>query len=748
MSFNKLIATYVIIFMFSFSFVCTVANEIELEIVGNDRISKQTIIMFAEIDETTSINNIDTNQVLKNLYNTNYFKNISITTDNNKIIIKVVENPIIGNIDISGIKAKKIKKDLLDAFSLKSRSSYNEFLLEEDKKKIFKILKDKSYYSPMIEIFLNENQNNILDIIYKINLGEKAKIKKITFSGNKVFKDNKLKSIIVSEEYKPWKFISGKKYINEQMISLDNRLLKKFYLNRGYYNAQINSSFAKLIDENNFELIYNIDAKDKIYFGNLDLKLPSDFDKNNFNKIYTLFEKLKGEEYSINRIEKILEAIDVISTEEQFVATKSYVEENFDKNNINLNFIIEESEKIYVNKINIFGNNVTRENVIRNQLEIDEGDPYNEILMSKSLNNLKNMNFFKSVKSEEFTDETGASKVINISVEEKATGEIMAGAGVGTSGGTVSFGIKENNYLGKGIKLNSNLTLNEDSIKGLFLVENPNYKNTDKSVYTSIQSTETNKLSDFGYKTNKTGVTLGTSFEFYDDLKLGLGFESFYERIETDSTASAKQKTQEGDYFDNFLNLNFDYDKRNQKFQTSDGFRNFLSVNVPLISETNTLTNTLSLSNYIEYLEDNIFKSSLYFKSSNSLTGDDIKLSERINIPSSRLRGFEYGKVGPKDGNDYIGGNFVAALNFSSTVPQILENSQSTDFKVFFDAANIWGVDYNSSLDTSDDIKSSIGIALDWFSVIGPVNFTLSQPLTKSSSDVTESFRFNLGTTF
>ena len=532
------------------------------------------------------------------------------------------------------------------------------------------------------------------------------------------------------------------------MISLDNRLLKKFYLNRGYYNAQINSSFAKLIDENNFELIYNIDAKDKIYFGNLDLKLPSDFDKNNFNKIYTLFEKLKGEEYSINRIEKILEAIDVISTEEQFVATKSYVEENFDKNNINLNFIIEESEKIYVNKINIFGNNVTRENVIRNQLEIDEGDPYNEILMSKSLNNLKNMNFFKSVKSEEFTDETGASKVINISVEEKATGEIMAGAGVGTSGGTVSFGIKENNYLGKGIKLNSNLTLNEDSIKGLFLVENPNYKNTDKSVYTSIQSTETNKLSDFGYKTNKTGVTLGTSFEFYDDLKLGLGFESFYERIETDSTASAKQKTQEGDYFDNFLNLNFDYDKRNQKFQTSDGFRNFLSVNVPLISETNTLTNTLSLSNYIEYLEDNIFKSSLYFKSSNSLTGDDIKLSERINIPSSRLRGFEYGKVGPKDGNDYIGGNFVAALNFSSTVPQILENSQSTDFKVFFDAANIWGVDYNSSLDTSDDIKSSIGIALDWFSVIGPVNFTLSQPLTKSSSDVTESFRFNLGTTF
>ena len=117
-------------------------------------------------------------------------------------------------------------------------------------------------------------------------------------------------------------------------------------------------------------------------------------------------------------------------------------------------------------------------------------------------------------------------------------------------------------------------------------------------------------------------------------------------------------------------------------------------------------------------------------------------------IPSSRLRGFEYGKTGPRDGNDYIGGNFVSSLNVSSTLPQILENSQTTEFNIFLDVANVWGVDYNSELDTADTIKSSVGIGFDWFTVVGPMSFSLTQPLTKSDTDVEESFRFNIGTTF
>ena len=324
----------------------------------------------------------------------------------------------------------------------------------------------------------------------------------------------------------------------------------------------------------------------------------------------------------------------------------------------------------------------------------------------------------------------------------------MAGAGVGTSGATISFGVKENNYLGKGVGLETNLTLTEDSIKGLFSVSNPNYKNSDKSLRASVQATELNKLTDFGYKSSKSGFSLGTDFEYYDDLNLGLGFNTFYESLEADSTASDRQKKQAGNYFDIFTNLSFNYDKRDQKFQPTDGFFSRYDVDIPLISESNTITNQYSYANYIQFLDKNVLKSSIFLKASNSVTGDNVKLSERNYIPSSKLRGFEYGKIGPKDGNDYIGGNYVTSINFSSTIPQLLANVQSTDLSIFLDVANIWGVDYDSSLDNSDDIRSSLGIAFDWFSPVGPMNFILAHPITKSSNDKTETFRFNLGTTF
>ena len=146
--------------------------------------------------------------------------------------------------------------------------------------------------------------------------------------------------------------------------------------------------------------------------------------------------------------------------------------------------------------------------------------------------------------------------------------------------------------------------------------------------------------------------------------------------------------------------------------------------------------------------ENNITKASFLIKTANSITGKNIKLSERLFIPSNSLRGFENGKIGPKDGNDFIGGNFITAANLSSNLPHILENYQNIDFSFFIDAGNVWGVDYSSSINDGSKIRSTIGVGIDWFTPIGPLNFTFSQPITKESTDITETFRFNLGTTF
>ena len=720
----------------------------DIQVVGNDRISKETIIMFSEIAIDEDIDSTKINRILKNLYKTNFFKDVLVKIENNILEIKIEENPIIEKIDYIGIKSNRIKKLILENSKLKSRSSYNELVLKKDEESIKSVLKELGYYFPIINIYVEDKSDNKVNITYNLDLGEKAKIKKISFIGDKKFKDKKLKSIIISEESKFWKFITNKKFVNQRVISLDKRLLKNFYLNKGYYDVVIESSFAKLLNKKDFELIYNIQSNKKFYFNDLKITLPVDFDQKNFENLNDLFKSLKGKPYSINEVDNILDEIDKITLTEQFQSISSTVSENIENDQINLNFIIKETDLKFVERINIFGNNVTKETVIRNQLEIDEGDPYNEILANKSINNLKSLNFFKNVTSEILEGSSAETKEINISVEEKPTGEISAGAGIGTSGSSVSFGVKENNYLGSGVALSSNITLTDESLKGLLSITNPNFNNSDKSVSLSVEAIEIDRLKAYGYKTNKTGLSLGTNFEYLNNFKIGIGNSNYYEKIDTDTTASAKQKSQEGNYWDSFLNLSFDYDTRNQKFQATEGFRSQYFIDLPVISETATLQNTYIYKYFTELYENNISTASIFLRSSTSLKDEDIKLSERILLPSNRLRGFQRGKVGPKDGDDFVGGNYAATLNFASTIPQLLSNSENIDFLFFFDVGNVWGVDYFDGDDEGSEIRSSTGIGIDWLTPVGPLNFTLATVLSKASNDKTETFRFNLGTSF
>ena len=742
---KKVFFLMIIFFSISSTSFSEIVKDIKIE--GNKRVSDKSIEMFSNIKIGDDVDQDELNQILKNVYDSNFFDDVKVTLKDNILIIFVQESSLVENVSIKGPKSKTLISDLEKNLKVKSRTSYNEILFLEDKKNIRETLKQKGYFFSKVDVMVEELSDNKINLIYNVEIGDKAKIKKISFIGDKIFKDRKLRSVIVSEEYKFWKFISGKKFLNQNLIDLDERLLKNFYLNKGFYKVKINSSFAKMLNDTEFELIYNIVPNKRFYFNKISLNLPIDFDQTNFEDLNKLFKKLNGEKYSLFVIEKILKEIDKIILDEEYKTLKTEVDENIFDNKIDLTFSINEGKKFIVERINIYGNNITQENVIRNQLLIDEGDEFNSILASKSINNIKSLNIFKSVDSK-IIDNESDSKIIDITIEEKATGEIMAGAGFGTDGSSLSFAVKENNYLGRGIKLVSELTVSEETIKGQFNVNNPNFRNSDKSINLNVQSLETDKLTDSGYKTNKTGFGFGTNFEYQDDVFIGLGQDSYYEKIETNSSASARQKSQAGNYWDTFLNLDLNYDKRNQKYRTSDGFLSSYSINLPIISENNSLTNAYVFTLYNELYEDNVTKFSFFAKAANSLTNDNIKLSERIYLPGSRLRGFVTGGVGPKDGNDFIGGNYATSVNIQTSIPQLLPNIQNMDVSMFLDAGNVWGVDYDSSLNDTNKIRSSIGIGIDWFTLIGPLSASFTHPISKVNTDKTETFKFNLGTTF
>jgi outer membrane protein insertion porin family len=743
----KFVSQFFILFIF---LTCLAKTEEfnNILINGNERVSEETILVFSDLSNKNFLDENSINDVLKKLYDSGFFNNISIVIENKNLIIDVEENPIIQTVFIEGIKKKKLEESLFDVLTLKNRSSFNSFTAKKDVDKILKLLRTKGYYFSKVVATSQDLGSNKINLIYEIELGKKARITKISFIGDKKFKDNTLRNVILSEEFQFWKIVSGKKFLNESLIELDKKLLNNFYKNKGFYDAFIETSFANYLGGEEFELIYSISSGKKYYFDNLSITLPIGYDKKDFNKLIKIFDELKGEPYSLNSINKILNGIDKVVAKEKYEFLKSNVDEKISDNLINLTFNIEESEKFYVEKINIFGNNITREDVIRNLFVIDEGDAFNQLLHKKTLNNLRSLNFFKTVNEDIINGTLENQKVINITVEEKATGEISAGAGVGTGGGTLAFGVQENNFLGRGLKFGTDITLSQESLKGEISLNNPNYKGTNRSLDFSAQSQTTDRLQNFGYKSSKTGFSVGSGFEFYEDLFLNIGTSSYFEDLKTDSNASATMKKQNGSYFDTFFNYTFAYDMRDQSYKPTDGFISRFTQNVPLISKNYTLTNSYDIRFYDKFFDENVVSYSLFASSTNALSGRDVKLSERLFLRENRLRGFETGKIGPMDGADFIGGNYSMAFNANATLPQIFPTLQNTTFSLFFDAANVWGVDYNKGIADGGKIRTSVGLAVDFFTPIGPLNFSLSEPITKSKNDVTEFFRFNLGTTF
>jgi len=721
----------------------------DIEITGNKRISKESIIVFGQIEYNKNYTQDDLNKILKNIYETNFFKNIDFKINNSILEINVIENPIIEDLEINGIKSENLTNHLLENISLKSRKSYIETSFLSDLNLIRNIIKSSGYYFAEIKTssILNEEQNSVR-LIYDIDLGDRAKINEIQFVGDKKVKDRKLKNIITSEKSQFWKFISKNIYLNNERIELDKRLLANYYKDNGYYQVNVTNSFVEFKNDGSFKLIFNIDAGEKFTFNNLSLKLSNDYDPKYFIKIKDSLSKLENKEYSLSKIEKVLREVDKIALSKQYEFIDASLTEKITNNNkLDISISLIDTEKFYVERINILGNEFTLEEVIRNTFIVDEGDPYNEILFNKSINNLKSKNIFGSVKSNVLPGSNSNLKIIDITVEEKPTGEISLGAGVGTSGGTIGGGIKENNFLGKGIKLNTNLQFSENAIKGIFVYEKPNFNYSDNTLLTSVRSTSEDNLTNFGYKTSEVGISFGTSFEQYENFYFSPQLNTSYEKLETTNSASSNLKKQEGDYLDTYLNYSLIYDLRNKSYRPDEGFRNHFYQELPVISDNYEIVNSFETSRY-QKIAGLVTKINLYGKIVNTLNGDDVRISKRLYMPANKLRGFESGKVGPIENNDFVGGNYVSAFNFSTTLPKLLPSLQNTDVSFFFDAANVWGVDYDSSLKDGSKIRSATGIGVDILTPIGPLNFSLSQPITKSSTDVTETFRFNLGTTF
>jgi len=721
-------------------------NKISAE--GNDRISLETIAIFGDIKIGDDYQSSDINLLIKKLYETNFFSNISVELINGELKIIVKENPIINSVVFDGEKAKKYEEAILDLLVLRDKTSYVENYVKSDINKIKEFYRSLGFYFVKIDAEIEKLDKNRVNLIYKLDKGDKAKISKIYFLGDKKIREKKLRDIITSQESKFWKFISRSVYLNQGRIELDKRLLKNYYKNKGYYEVDITSSNVEYSEGEGFVLTFSINAGKRYRFKKIFANVSEALDKNAFSSLEKDFNKVIGDYYSQRKLTNILKKIDNLSEQKELQFINHRVIETLEDEGVEVKIDIYEGEKFTIERINIVGNSVTNDSVIRGELIIDEGDPYSKLLVNKSINKLKAKGIFGKVEEKISEGSSSDLKVLEISVEEKATGEISAGAGVGTDGTSFMFAVSENNWLGRGIKLQSALNVSEEKLSGNIAVANPNYNYSGNAVRAALDVSSTDKANNSGYKSTKTGFLLGTGFEQYQNIWISPALSLAFESIEVESDASTTLKSMEGSY----ENLDFSYgvslDKRDQVFQPTDGYIFKFNQEIPLLIDKSSIVNGIQLSNYHSFSEDLIGAFKVFGRSIHGLQDEDTRLTSRLFIPPKRLRGFNTRRVGPKDGEDWVGGNYVSAMGFEAQLPNLLPESTRTDISVFFDTANIWGVDYNDTLDETNKIRSSFGVSADVFTTIGPLSFTVAQDLTKSTNDETETFNFRLGTSF
>ena len=719
----------------------------DLVINGNKRVSDETIVVYGGIQINQDYSEEGINKILKNLYSTDFFEDINVSLKNNILTINLKEFPVINQLVITGEDSKRVISEIKKILKLKEKQSFVKSYLSNDIEIIKKIYSQEGYNSSTVETKIKTVSENKIDLLIEVNKGNQTKISSINFIGDKKIRDRRLRDIIASEEDKFWKFLSKTTKFSEKLINLDTRLLTNYYKSSGFYDVEISSNLAEINKEGNIDLVYSINSGDRYTFKKFSINSDPVFDNKMFLEMNESYKDYVGDYYSPFAIKELLDDLDELIAKNNLQFVEHNVEETIDGNTVEVKFNIFESDKVLVERINVTGNTSTNEDVIRGEFLLDEGDPFSKVKLDKTTANIKSRNLFNDVKINITEGSSKDLKIINMDVEEKPTGEISAGAGVGTNGGSFAINVSENNWLGQGNNINFEIEVDQESLGGRINYTNPNYNFTGNSINYFLSSA-TNDKPDQGYKNTLYQTGINTSFEQYKDFYANLGLSATYDDLRTVGTASDNLKKQSGSFNEIAGVYGFTYDKRNRSFMPTSGSITSFSQSLPFYADKKFISNTFTNSNYKAFSENVVGAAKIYMTAINGLGDSDVRLNKRKFLPTSRLRGFQRNKVGPKDGNEHIGGNYAAALNFEANLPNLLPENTKTEVGLFLDFANIWSVDYDSAIDDSNKIRSATGIAASWTSPLGPMTFTLSQELFKATTDKTEAFSFNLGTTF
>jgi outer membrane protein insertion porin family len=726
----------------------------QIKIEGNQRIEPATIQSYIDVQAGDPFDPDLMDRALKSLYATGLFADVSLSQDKQDLIISVVENPIINEIAFEG--NKKIKdENLLSEIQLRPRTVFTRTKVQTDVERLQEIYRLGGRFSVTIEPKIIKLDQNRVNLVFEINEGPTTYISRIAFIGNKKFDDSQLQAVVRSREDRWWRFWSADDKYDPDRLSFDRELLRKFYLDHGYADFRVDSAVAELSpDRQDFLITFTLDEGERYKIGNVRLESHITGLDSAVLKKYVTFKP--GDWYRAKEIENTVSKLtdQLGNLQYAFVDVVPGVDRNRDKHTVDIRFDVNEGQKTFVENINIHGNVRTLDEVIRREMRLLEGDPFNAEKIKKSEQNIKDLGYFDKVIVKPVPGSTPDKTNIDVTVQEKSTGELSLGAGYSTSDGVLGdFSIREKNFLGRGQELSLSSTLSTKRTEFDFSFTEPYFLKRDLSAGVDLFHTTHDLQQQSQYDSRRTGGALRLGYPLADKLRQNLSY-----RYETNSvtnvasTASVFIRQQEGIRTTSAVSQTLTYDVTDSKTAPTEGY----SVH---------LTNELAgLGGDAQYVMTKVGGSFYYPVHENwnfSFLGEagdvfgwgseTVRINERFYIGGDTLRGFKQAGIGPRDAiaGDALGGNKYwrgsAQLDFPSGLPEDL----GVRTHMFSDFGSLWSLDQaGAGILDKNSIRSSAGAGVSWRSPMGPITVDLAHAITKESFDKIEVFRVNFGTRF
>jgi outer membrane protein insertion porin family len=727
----------------------------EVVIEGVQRVEPNTVRSYLLVREGDELDRERVDRSLKSLYATGLFSDVTIREEGDRLIVRVVENPIVNRVAFEG--NQRINDETLETeTSLKPRVIYTRSKAQSDVQRILTLYRQSGRFAASVEPKVIELPQNRVDVVFEISEGPTTTIESIRFVGNEAFSDGELREVIRTRQSRWWAFLSTDDTYDPDRLALDRELLRRFYLSEGYVDFRVQSAVAELTPERDrFFVTFTVEEGERYRVGAVTVQstLPG-LQTEKVRDVITLQE---GDWYDANALEKSIDRLseEVATLGYAFVEIRPRLDRNREKKTIDIVFDVQEGPRVFVERIDINGNVRTMDEVIRREFRLVEGDAFNAAKLRRSRQRIQDLDFFEKVNVEQVPGSAPDKAVIKVAVEEKSTGSLSIGGGFSTGSGFLGdVSVRERNLLGRGQDLRASVLLGQRQQQVDVSFTEPYFLGYPIAAGADAFFVETDRQSESSFDTTTFGGAVRASYPINEHLSQTWR----YTLKQTDITnvpndASIFVVDAKGSEVYSEVSHGMTYDRRDSRINPTEGYFGRLTTDVAGLGGS---------AKYIRNRADAGYYYPVFEKWVASLTGsggyihglgEDVKLLDRFYIGGNEVRGFNTDGIGPRDNqtDDALGGEIFYAGSLQLAFPLGLPEEFDIRGRVFSDFGSSWQMAEQGNGDLVDDasaVRVSAGTGLTWVSPFGPLGIDLGWALKKEEFDKTELLRLNFGTRF